>query len=235
MATDNQISLNQAANGLLVWVGAPVAVHTIPAGIPLLLLEADLGKAQQQKKLLKDMFNIMVCAEVLSAQANLEIQWHQFNDDRFDGAISEANWHKSWANLRQISQQARIGRSLENILDVWVAHTGATHKPALQLVVRQGDPLAALQGLGPWCSQLENLQLSGICGQGPWMEALKSWLQERGFISAPFGGGWQRDPIASQLVELQEKDQRIADLEEQLSSLAVRLLLANNGNSKATL
>ena len=49
MATDNHISLNQAANGLLVWVGAPVAVHTIPAGIPLLLLEADLGKAQQQK------------------------------------------------------------------------------------------------------------------------------------------------------------------------------------------
>ena len=66
------------------------------------------------------------------------------------------------------------------------------------------------------------------------MQALNGWLEEHGFISAPFGGGWQRDPMASQLVELQAKDQRIADLEEQLSSLAVRLLLANNGNTEAT-
>jgi len=45
-------------------------------------------------------------------------------------------------------------------------------------------------------------------------------------------GWWRRDPVATLQVSLQEKERRMAELEEQLSTQAVRLLLAQTSHQE---
>jgi hypothetical protein len=98
----------------------------------------------------------------------------------------------------------------------------------LSLQLCQGDPLAALEGLGGWTEVLQRVQLSMPAAHELWAQPVQAWLASRGFeaVSDEDAPTWRRDPAAMQRLQLQEQARQIAELEEQLATQAVRLLLA---------
>lgn len=229
-AAGSATSIDSADGGdlLTVWVGAPLTAGTLPATGLLLVVEADLERARQLKDELQGRQDTVVCAEVLAPESGSPVRWCRFNDPRFNGPLTAADWQERYPNLRQLGEEQRSGRSLEDVLEAWAARQGLQQQPLLRLELHQGDPLAALEGLGSWLTRLEVVQLSQrqglVAGSA---EAVAAWLEERGLrATAAAAASWQRDPIATQALLLRERDQQIAELEEQLATQAVRLLLA---------
>lgn len=223
----------EGAEGLTVLVGAPLAVTALPASGLLLVVEADLERARLLKNDLQGRQDALVCAEVLAAQSGTPVQWFRFNDPRLDGPLPEADWREHYPNLRQLGEEQRNGRRLEDVLEAWSARVQLQHQPPLQLELHQGDPLAALEGLGAWLARLQAVRLprrrgaaagSAAAGSGA---AVAAWLEQRGFrADEELAATWRRDPEATQRLLLAEREQQIAELEEQLATQAVRLLLA---------
>jgi chromosome segregation ATPase len=91
----------------------------------------------------------------------------------------------------------------------------------LHLVLRQGDPLGALVGLGPWLSQLNTVQLIL-----PWpeetMRLVETWLAEHGFRQdLQAATMWRLDLISKGDLLLKEKEnqkQALLTANQQLNS-----------------
>jgi len=80
---------------------------------------------------------------------------------------------------------------------------------ALHLKLRQGDPLAALAGLGSWLNQLETIEL-----MLPWpketMGEVETFLTEQNFRQdLQTAALWKRDPIATRDRLLEEKEREL--------------------------
>ena len=215
-------------SNLTVWVGGPSAVAALPSEGQLLLVEADPDQALRLKQELRGRQQVAVCAEVLAQQSGTPLRWYAFNDPRLNGPLDEQAWRERYPNLRRIGEEQRIGRRLEEVLNAWAGQQQGSPEPlTLSLQLRQGDPLAALEGLGRWIAALQSVQLVMPAAREIWGQSVQAWLADRGFeaveeLAAPT---WRRDPLATQRLQLQQKEQQIAELEEQLASQAVRLLL----------
>jgi len=215
-------------SNLTVWVGGPSAVAALPSEGQLLLVEADPDQALRLKQELRGRLQVAVCAEVLAQQSGTPLRWYAFNDPRLNGPLDEQAWRERYPNLRRIGEEQRIGRRLEEVLNAWARQQQGSPEPlTLSLQLRQGDPLAALEGLGRWIAALQSVQLVMPAAREIWGQSVQAWLADRGFeaveeLAAPT---WRRDPLATQRLQLQQKEQQIAELEEQLASQAVRLLL----------
>jgi hypothetical protein len=130
-------------------------------------------------------------------------------------------WQQRFPNLRQIDEEQRCGRRLADLLDNWVPREGEQALAPLHLVLRQGDPLAALTGLGPWISQLQTVQLLL-----PWPEATmqqaEAWLAEQNFGQDPQTSAlWNRDQAATRdwlLKEKEKEKQELLAANQQLNS-----------------
>ena len=215
-------------SNLTVWVGGPSAVAALPSEGQLLLVEADPDQALRLKQELRGRQQVAVCAEVLAQQSGTPLRWYAFNDPRLNGPLDEQAWRERYPNLRRIGEEQRIGRRLEEVLNAWARQQQGSPEPlTLSLQLRQGDPLVALEGLGRWIAALQSVQLVMPAAREIWGQSVQAWLADRGFkaveeLAAPT---WRRDPLATQRLQLQQKEQQIAELEEQLASQAVRLLL----------
>jgi DNA repair exonuclease SbcCD ATPase subunit len=203
-------------------------VAALPSEGQLLLVEADPDQALRLKQELRGRQQVAVCAEVLAQQSGTPLRWYAFNDPRLNGPLDEQAWRERYPNLRRIGEEQRIGRRLEEVLNAWARQQQGSPEPlTLSLQLRQGDPLVALEGLGRWIAALQSVQLVMPAAREIWGQSVQAWLADRGFeaveeLAAPT---WRRDPLATQRLQLQQKEQQIAELEEQLASQAVRLLL----------
>lgn len=216
-------------NHLMVLVGAPAAVGALPSGgeFSILVVEADLERAQRLRQQLGGDPQVVLCVEVLAARSEEPVPWFQFNDGRLNGPLSLEAWRDRYPNLRQLGEEQRRGRRLEDVLEAWAATRGLAQLPSLTLQLRQGDPLKALEGLGNWTQALQRVELALPGGMTQSAGPLQAWLVERGFRA---GEGdehaWERDPLATHQLRIREQEQQIAEREEQLATQAVRLLLA---------
>jgi regulator of replication initiation timing len=161
---------------------------------------------------LRDRPEALVCEEVLAAENEATVRWHRFNDTRLNGPSDLTIWRQRFPNLRQIDEEQRCGRRLGDLLDNWAPREGGQALAPLHLVLRQGDPLAALTGLGPWISQLQTVQL-----MLPWpeetMQLAETWLAEQNFGQDPHTSAiWNRDPVATRDWLLKEKEKEKQDL-----------------------
>jgi hypothetical protein len=143
---------------------------------------------------------------VLAAENEATVRWHRFNDTRLNGPSDLTIWRQRFPNLRQIDEEQRCGRRLGDLLDNWVPREGEQALAPLHLVLRQGDPLAALAGLGPWISHLQTVQM-----MLPWpeetMQLAEAWLAEQNFGQDPQTAAmWNRDPVATKDWLLKEKE-----------------------------
>ena len=193
---------------ITVWVGVPGLSRGLPSSGRLLVVEAEPQRARELRQVLRDRPEALVCEEVLAAENEATVQWHRFNDTRLNGPSDLTIWQQRFPNLRQIDEEQRCGRRLGDLLDNWVPREGEQALAPLHLVLRQGDPLAALTGLGPWISQLQTVQL-----MLPWpeetMQLAEAWLAEQNFGQDPQTAAlWNRDPVATRDWLLKEKEKQ---------------------------
>lgn len=207
---------------LTVCVGAPVSAGALPDEGPLLVIEADSERAQNLRHILRGRADALVCEEVLVAENQEEVVWHRFNDGRLDGPEDVSFWQDRFPNLRSVGVERRCGRRLEEILDGWSDHQASTGAPALHLVLRQGDPLAVLRGLGERIQQVQTIQLNQPRPEAK-LQHLRCWLSEQGLREDSLTPAkWKRDPIASMARLLEEKEreqQTLIATNQQLTSL----------------
>lgn len=197
---------------ITVWVGVPGVATELPSSGSLLVVEAEPERARELRPVLRARPEALVCEEVLAAENKATVRWHRFNDARFNGPSDLTIWQERFPNLRQIDEEQRCGRRLEDLLDNWVTHEGKQALASLHLVLRQGDPLAALAGLGPWIRQLQTVQM-----MLPWptetMQLAESWFAQQNFGQDPQTEAiWSRDPVATKDWLLKEKEKEKQDL-----------------------
>jgi hypothetical protein len=210
--------------GLTVWVGAPDSARALPAAGRLLVVEAEQEKADQLRRNLLQRNEATVRVEVLSAQSGSSVMWFRFNASRLNGPLPVETWREAYPNLQRTGEETRVGRSLADLLNDWMSQVETRQRPLLRLRLGQGDPLAALGGLGDWLSELDAVELAVPGAREVWEVPVDHWLKERGFCDGEAAGtSWRRDPVATQRLLLAEKEQRIAQLEDQLASQAERL------------
>ncbi|MCX5946877.1 MAG: hypothetical protein NTY67_01360 [Cyanobacteria bacterium] len=203
---------NGSGETITVWVGVPGLARGLPSSGSLLVVEAEPERARELRHVLRERPEALVCEEVLAAENEATVRWHRFNDTRLNGPSDLTIWQQRFPNLRQIDEEQRCGRRLGDLLDNWVPREGEQALAPLHLVLRQGDPLAALTGLGPWISHLQTVQL-----MLPWpeetMQLAETWLAEQNFGQDPQTSAmWNRDPVATRDWLLKEKEQETQDL-----------------------
>jgi hypothetical protein len=206
------IASDQPGNDeILVWVGGPDLGHSLPSSGRLFIVEAEPERVNEVWHLLGERAEVHVCEEVLVAESNATVQWHCFNDSRLNGPSQLTLWQQRFPNLRQIDEKQRYGRRLGDLLDHWVQCQGDWSLTKLNLFLRQGDPLAALEGLGHWTSRVQMVELTL-----PWPEdtikTTEAWLAEHGFLQDPkIATIWNRDSIATRdwLLKESEKEKLV--------------------------
>jgi len=201
-----------SGEAITVWVGVPGITRGLPNSGSLLVVEAEPQRARELRQVLRDRPEALVCEEVLAAENEATVRWHRFNDTRLNGPSDLTIWQQRFPNVRQIDVEQRCGRRLGDLLDNWVPHGGDQALASLHLVLRQGDPLAALAGLGPWISHLQTVQM-----MLPWPEETiqlaEAWLAEQNFDKDPQASSlWNRDPVATRDCLLQEKEKEKLEL-----------------------
>jgi len=227
---------------LVVLVGSPFSYTQWVRMGPVLLIEANVDRVQQVcHEIARDQANVVVYQEVLTEEDGAALDWYVFNDSRFDGHRPLSLLQPSFPNLRLLATEQRCGRQLGQLLDQWrLSHDVG---PSIQwhLQVRQGDPLAALRGLGAWLESLESVSLHLASEDALAYPELELWFRLHGFRAVKEAHAtWLRDPIATlQFLNQQQKKQilylentlleltdqrdyqtaRAADLEEKLSML----------------
>lgn len=208
---------------LTVWVGGAILVGDLPSTGRLVVVEGEPERAQELRQKLAKQPETQVYEEVLTAENGVKVQWHRFNDARLNGPSDLRTWQQHFPNLRQIHEELRCGRRLGELLDNWAYHKTGQVITALHLKLRQGDPLAALAGLGSWINQLETVQL-----MLPWpretMSAIDACLTKHNFRqdleSAVL---WKRDPLATRDRLLQEKEKECRKLNSDKCLLVQKL------------
>ena len=210
--TTGEASNKGSGEKITVWVGVPGLVRELPSSGSLLVVEAEPERAREFRRVLRERPETLVCEEILAAENKATVRWHRFNDARLNGPSDLTIWQERFPNLRQIDEEQRCGRRLGDLLDNWLPHEGKQALAQLHLVLRQGDPLAALAGLGPWIGQLQTVQM-----MLPWpketMRLAETWLAQQNFCQDPQTEAmWNRDPVTTRDWLLKEKEQEKQDL-----------------------
>jgi hypothetical protein len=216
---------------ITVWVGVPRSSRSLPSSGRLLVVEAEPERAQELRQVLRERPDALVCEEVLAANNEEIVQWNRFNDARWSGPSGLSLLRERFPNLHQIDEEHRRGRRLGDLLDNWGTCQGEQALAQLHIVLRQGDPLGALVGLGPWLSQLKTVQLIL-----PWrkemMRLVETWLAEHGFRQdSQTATMWKLDPIAKGNLLLKEKEnekQALLTANQQLNSACEAMKAENS-------
>ena len=201
---------------ITVWVGAP-AGHSALANAGLhLVVEADPARAQRCRTDWPEHPGLVVCDQVLAPHSDAHVRWCLFNDARLNGPLDQQVWQANYPNLHQVGEEQRLGCSLADLLTNVGRHLVDGPYTGLNLHLQQGDPLAALEGLGAWLEGLHIVDLAlPSAAIALWAGPVGAWLDPRGFRAcAGEAARWQRDAIASQRKLLQERNRALAQVHE---------------------
>jgi len=210
---------------ITVWVGSPSSLSALEAPGLHLVVEADPDRAQRCRTAWPEKPSLVVCDQVLAVQSDAPVRWCVFNDARLNGPLDQQAWKAHYPNLRQIGEEQRLGCTLADLLTDVGRHLMDGPYTGLTLHLQQGDPLAALDGLGAWLEGLHSVALAlPVAAMALWAAPVGAWLESRGFRAcAGEAARWQRDAIASRRLLLQERDRALAkvqDLEARLHQLS---------------
>jgi len=194
---------------LTVWVGGPTLVGGFPSAGHILVVEGEPERAQELRQKLAERPDTQIYEEVLTAENGVVVRWHRFNDSRLNGPNDLRTWQQYFPNLRQTNEEQHCGRRLGELLDNWASQEMGHAIKALHLKLRQGDPLAALAGLGSWLNQLETIELMLPWPKGT-MGEVETFLTEQNFRQdLQTAALWKRDPIATRDRLLEEKEREL--------------------------
>jgi len=204
------------AGTITVWVGAPAGHSALDDEGLHLVVEADPDRAQRCRTAWPEHPSLVVCDQVLAVQSDAPVRWCLFNDARLNGPLDQQAWKAHYPNLRQIGEEQRLGCSLANLLNNVGQHLLDAPYTGLILHLQQGDPLDALDGLGPWLQSLHTVELAmPAAAMALWSAPVGAWLEPQGFRAcAGQAARWQLDPIASRRRLLQERDRVLVQVQE---------------------
>ncbi|MEA5415555.1 hypothetical protein [Synechococcus sp. BA-132 BA5] len=205
-----------------VVIGAPSLITQLPEG-PTLLVEAEGERLAAFSAALEHRQHPLHWHQaVLAAEADTLLTWHRFSDRRFDGPLGLEGWQPHYPNVQLLAIQSLAGTRLETLLEDWPQAKDSSG--TFQLLVRQGDPLAALQGAGPWLRHLERVELLGPRAAQIWGETMDAWLVARGFCREEGRQeAWRRDPLATRLLALDALQKERDQLAEQLAQIRLEV------------
>jgi len=225
-----------------VHLGAPDFVDHLPEG-PTLVIDPDQGSLDRLEADLQHRgfpFPCKFLSAVVAAKAGQALEWFSFNDRRFDGSLALECWSGRPPNLICLQQQTLSGSGLNELLDR--ADLPLEEHQTGCLVVRQGDPTAALATAGDWLDRFQIIDLKSPSADLNWAAVVRGQLEPLGFRSSDQDTLWQRtgvqmlrfllDRVQTQRQELVvERDeqmqgrqlmaQQLEDMSEQLKNVLV--------------
>ncbi len=216
----------QKETGMItVWVGSPSRFIGLQGNDLILIVDADHEEIENLQSSYQSNDHAVFYQGVLTARDNSLIQWFTYNHTRLNGPLDAQALSHIYPNLRQVGVEQRRGCTLEDLLSS--AGQNLVYGPAteLKIFLRQGDPMAALDGLGSWIHALRHVELDMPADVTAfWGQQVGAWLEQKGFVADDNSEStrWKRNAVASQLWLLREHDQllqRVEDLEGQVKQL----------------
>ena len=203
-----------------VHLGAPEFVDHLPDG-PTLVIDPDqasLDRLQADLHHRDFPFPCRFQCAVVSIAAGQKLEWYSFNDRRFDGSLALECWSGRPPNLICLQQQTLHGRALHDLIET--ADLPLEEHQTGCLVVRQGDPTAALASAGDWQERLQIIELRSPAAALNWASVLRGQLEPLGFRPSDRDMLWQRPGVLMLrflLERLQaQREQLVLERDEQM-------------------
>ncbi len=175
---------------LSVLVGCPASPTQLPEG-PCLIIDAEsIDKkeliAQESfcahyRELSADSLELLN-QTVISEFDHQIVEWHNFSDRRFNGPSQLSEFSEQYPNLRLIESRKIEGISLSTVL----VDQNVLSDPlsTFELILREGDPLVALQSAKEWLARCTRISLRGLVTSSKSREAAEAFLGASGFCKS---------------------------------------------------
>ena len=173
-----------------VLVGCPASPTQLPEG-PCLIIDAEsIDKkeliAQESfyahyRKLSADDV-VLLNQTVISEFDHQIVEWYSFSDRRFNGPSQLSEFSEQYPNLRLIESRKIEGITLSTVLvDQKILSDPLS---TFELILREGDPLVALQSAKEWLARCTRISLRGLVTSSKSREAAEAFLGASGFCKS---------------------------------------------------
>ena len=173
-----------------VLVGCPSSLTQLPDG-PCLIIDAE--SIQQEKLTSQECFFahypeisfddlVLINKTVISEFDHQIIDWHTFSDKRFDGPSKLSELSEQFPNLRLIESRKIEGITLSTIFKNQKILSDPLS--SFELILRQGDPLIALQSAKEWLARCTRISLRGLVTSSRSLESTEAFLGASGFCKS---------------------------------------------------
>jgi uncharacterized coiled-coil protein SlyX len=135
--------------------------------------------------------------------------------------VGLAEWQHLYPNVQLLSKESRSGRLLKNLVQAWANEHAPDQVIFLDLELRQGDPVAALMGLGSWIQSVTSVRLEMPVAKENDESIMVDWLQKQGFqLTDDSTKEWKRNPLTTLELTVKQQNHTIAELENKLQELS---------------
>ncbi|WP_186498903.1 hypothetical protein [Synechococcus sp. A15-24] len=175
---------------LSVLVGCPVSPTQLPEG-PCLIIDAE--SIDKKELIAQESFYahyrelsaddvVLLNQTVISEFDHQIVEWHNFSDRRFNGPSQLSEFSEQYPNLRLIESRKIEGITLSTVLvDQKILSDSLS---TFQLILREGDPLVALQSAKEWLARCTRISLRGLVTSSKSREAAEAFLGASGFCKS---------------------------------------------------
>ena len=175
---------------LSVLVGCPASPTQLPEGRCLIIDAESIDKkeliAQESfyehyRELSADDV-VLLNQTVISEFDHQIVEWYSFSDRRFNGPSQLSEFSEQYPNLRLIESRKIEGITLSTVL----VDQNVLSDPlsTFELILREGDPLVALQSAKEWLARCTRISLRGLVTSSKSREAAEAFLGASGFCKS---------------------------------------------------
>jgi len=175
---------------LSVLVGCPASPTQLPEG-PCLIIDAE--SIDKKELIAQESFYahyrelsaddvVLLNQTVISEFDHQIVEWHNFSDRRFNGPSQLSEFSEQYPNLRLIESRKIEGITLSTVLvDQKILSDPLS---TFELILREGDPLVALQSAKEWLARCTRISLRGLVTSSKSREAAETFLGASGFCKS---------------------------------------------------
>ena len=187
---DAQEALMTSSQCISVFVGCPASPTQLPDGSCLVVDAADIDKKEwvdgeifctSFDELSGDEF-VINSQTVLAEFDGQVVEWYLFSDNRFNGPWGLSEYSEQFPNLRLTDRREFEGITLSSLL----LDQQALSDPlsTYELIIRQGDPLVALQSAKEWLGRCTRISLRCSFITPRRLRSIESFLKLSGFYQS---------------------------------------------------
>ena len=175
---------------LSVLVGCPASPTQLPEN-PCLIINAE--SIDRKELIAQESFCahyrelsaddvVLLNQTVISEFDHQIVEWHSFSDRRFNGPSQLSEFSEQYPNLRLVESRKIEGITLSTVL----VDQKSLSDPlsTFELILREGDPLVALQSAKEWLARCTRISLRGLVTSSKSREAAEAFLGASGFCKS---------------------------------------------------